>query len=69
MVRFRTPHRLAHALRRIREDLRRIREDQGQALVEYALLLSLIAIATFISVETFGLRVASMYSHIVSVYP
>jgi Flp pilus assembly pilin Flp len=49
--------------------LRRIREDDGQALVEYALLLSLIAIVAFISVETFGLRVVSMYSHIVSVYP
>jgi Flp pilus assembly pilin Flp len=62
MVRFRTPHVLVHALWRTRE-------DQGQALVEYALLLSLIAIVAFISVETFGLRVFALYSHIVSVYP
>jgi len=49
--------------------LHRIREDDGQALVEYALLLSLIAIVAIVSVETFGLRVFAMYSHIVSVYP
>jgi Flp pilus assembly pilin Flp len=49
--------------------LRRIREEQGQALVEYALLISLIAIVAVISVETFGLRVFSLYSHIVAIYP
>jgi Flp pilus assembly pilin Flp len=46
-----------------------IRNEEGQALVEYALLLSLIAIVAFASVETFGIRVFQLYSHIVSVYP
>lgn len=49
--------------------LRRVREDEGQALVEYSLLLSLIAIVCFISVQTFGLGVSHLFSHIVSVYP
>jgi Flp pilus assembly pilin Flp len=62
MVRFRTLLVLGQALRRIRE-------EQGQALVEYALLISLIAIVAVISVQTFGLRVLSVYSHIVAVYP
>jgi Flp pilus assembly pilin Flp len=62
MVRFRTPLALGHALRRVRE-------EQGQALVEYALLLSLVAIVAVVSVETFGLRVVSLYSHIIAVYP
>ena len=59
---FRTPHTLVNVLSRVRE-------EEGQALVEYSLLISLIAIATFVSVETFGLRVAALFSHIVSVYP
>jgi Flp pilus assembly pilin Flp len=46
-----------------------INREDGQALVEYALLLSLIAIVAVASVETFGIRVFQMYSHIVSVYP
>jgi Flp pilus assembly pilin Flp len=62
MVRLRTLLVLGQALRRIRE-------EQGQALVEYALLISLIAIVAVISVETFGLRVFSLYSHIVAIYP
>jgi Flp pilus assembly pilin Flp len=49
--------------------LGRAREDDGQALVEYSLLLSLIAIVCFVAVETFGLRVSDLFSHIISVYP
>ena len=59
---FRTPHTLVNVLSRVGE-------EEGQALVEYSLLISLISIVAFISVETFGLRVAALFSHIVSVYP
>jgi Flp pilus assembly pilin Flp len=62
MVRFRMPDVLVGVLRRIRE-------DDGQALVEYSLLISLIAIVAFVSVEAFGLGVKALYSHIISVYP
>ena len=62
MKSFRTPHSLVDVLRRVRE-------DEGQALVEYSLLLSLIAIVCFISVQTFGLGVSHLFSQIVSVYP
>ena len=62
MKSFRTP-------RSIVDVLHRVDEDDGQALVEYSLLLSLIAIVCFISVQAFGLGVGHMFSHIVSVYP
>jgi len=61
-VSFRTPHTLVNVLSRVGE-------EEGQALVEYSLLISLISIVAFISVETFGLRVAALFSHIVSAYP
>jgi Flp pilus assembly pilin Flp len=44
------------------------RED-GQALVEYALLVSLVALATFVAVEAFGVGVSGLYSKINAVYP
>jgi len=43
--------------------------EDGQALVEYALLISLVALTAFVAVESFGLGVSSLYSTIVSVYP
>jgi Flp pilus assembly pilin Flp len=49
--------------------LGRLREDEGQALVEYALLISLISVVCFAAVGTFGLRVSELYSHIVTIYP
>jgi len=49
--------------------LGRIRAEDGQALVEYALLISLIAIVCVAGVGTMGLRLSGFYSHIVSVYP
>jgi Flp pilus assembly pilin Flp len=45
------------------------RSEEGQALVEYALLLSLVALAALVSVQSFGLGVSGLYSTIVSVYP
>lgn len=53
--------------------MRRLRElasrEDGQALVEYALLVSLIALTAFVAVQAFGLGVAGLYSHIVALYP
>jgi Flp pilus assembly pilin Flp len=47
----------------------RIRENDGQALVEYSLLISLIAIVCIAGVGTFGLRVSSLYSQVVTLFP
>jgi|tagenome__1003787_1003787.scaffolds.fasta_scaffold8043726_1 pilus assembly protein Flp/PilA len=55
--------------RRLKVVLGRIREDDGQALVEYALLISLIAIVCIAGVGTFGLRVSTMYSQVVTIFP
>ena len=41
-------------------------ECDGQALVEYSLLLALIAVVAFGAVNEFGLGVSSLYSQIVS---
>jgi Flp pilus assembly pilin Flp len=48
--------------------LRAVSED-GQAMVEYALLISLVALVAFGTVNAFGHGVSKLYSHIVSVYP
>ena len=40
--------------------------EDGQALVEYSLLLALIAVVAFGAVNEFGLGVSSLYSQIVS---
>jgi Flp pilus assembly pilin Flp len=55
--------------RKLKALLGRIREDEGQALVEYALLISLIAVVCFAAVGTFGLKVSELYSHVAQVYP
>jgi Flp pilus assembly pilin Flp len=41
--------------------------EEGQAMVEYALLISLIAVACFGAVQTFGLDVSILYSRITAV--
>jgi Flp pilus assembly pilin Flp len=41
-------------------------EETGQALVEYSLLLALIAVVAFGAVNEFGLGVSSLYSQIAS---
>jgi Flp pilus assembly pilin Flp len=48
---------------------RRASSEDGQALVEYALLVSLIALAAFVAVEAFGLGVSNLFSKINAVYP
>jgi Flp pilus assembly pilin Flp len=56
-------------LRRLQDLMRRAQMEQGQALVEYALLISLIAIVAFGAVESFGLGVSGLYSKINHVVP
>jgi Flp pilus assembly pilin Flp len=56
-------------LLRVRELARRAASEDGQALVEYALLVSLVALTAFVAVQTFGLGVSGLYSQINSVYP
>jgi Flp pilus assembly pilin Flp len=48
----------------------RVRDDEaGQALVEYSLLLLLIAVAAVSAVATFGVDVSKLYQSVVDVYP
>ena len=55
--------------RKLKALLERVRHEEGQALVEYALLISLVAIVCVAAVGTMGLRLSELYSHISSVYP
>lgn len=56
-------------LRRLEGFAQRLRAEQGQALVEYALLIALIAIVSIGAVQTFGLGVSGLYSKINHVVP
>jgi Flp pilus assembly pilin Flp len=56
-------------VRQLQELTRRLQREDGQALVEYALVISLIAIVTFGAVETFGVGVSQLYSKINAVVP
>jgi Flp pilus assembly pilin Flp len=47
----------------------RSREDDGQAMVEYALLVALIAIVSFAILQILGVRVASLYTSIYNKLP
>ena len=51
-------------LRRLNELARRASAEDGQAMVEYALLLSLIAIVGFVAVQAFGGGVFTLFSQI-----
>jgi Flp pilus assembly pilin Flp len=53
----------------IAEAQRRLDGESGQALVEYALLLSLIAIACFGVLQELGLGLSSLYSTIDARFP
>jgi Flp pilus assembly pilin Flp len=41
-----------------------VRSEDGQAMVEYALLISLIAVVCFGVVQVFGLGISTLYSKI-----
>ena len=60
---------VSSVVERLQALVRRATAEDGQALVEYALLISLIAIVAFGAVEVFGLGVSSLFSKIVAVYP
>jgi Flp pilus assembly pilin Flp len=50
--------------------LTRMRDDEaGQALVEYSLLIVLIAVVAIGAVATFGVDVSKLYQSVVDVYP
>jgi len=59
-----------HMLQLLTTAVSRVRDDEaGQALVEYSLLLVLIAVAAVGVVATFGVDVSKLYQSIVDVYP
>jgi Flp pilus assembly pilin Flp len=60
---------LNSVVERIQALVRRAAAEDGQALVEYALLISMIAIVAVGAVEVFGLGVSHLFSKIVAVYP
>lgn len=45
------------------------RRQEGQAMVEYALLLSLVTLVALVAVQAFGHGVAALYTNIVAKYP
>jgi pilus assembly protein Flp/PilA len=46
-----------------------VHDERGASLVEYALLISLIALVAFIAVETFGTTLSEEYSGIAGSIP
>ncbi len=49
--------------------MERDRREQGQGLVEYALLVLLIALIALAAVMVFGQRISILYSQVVSSWP
>jgi Flp pilus assembly pilin Flp len=60
---------LSSVLRRATKLARLFQQEEGQAMVEYALLVSLIALASFGAVNFFGLGVSGLYSKVVVNFP
>jgi Flp pilus assembly pilin Flp len=56
-------------LQRLKEFVALSHAEDGQALVEYSLLLSLITLAAFAAAQAFGLGVSGLFSTIVANYP
>jgi Flp pilus assembly pilin Flp len=56
-------------LRGLTELARRAQMEDGQALVEYALLLALLSLVSFGVVNDFGLGVSGLYSKVVAHFP
>jgi Flp pilus assembly pilin Flp len=56
-------------MRRMKELAQLLRQEEGQALVEYALLVALIALVAFGAVNFFGLGVSRLYSKVVVNWP
>jgi Flp pilus assembly pilin Flp len=60
---------LSSVVLRLRGLVLRVSAEDGQALVEYSLLLALIAVVAFGAVNEFGLGVSGLYSKINAVVP
>ena len=45
------------------------KKERGQGMVEYALLIALLAIVVIFMIEVMGTAVSGMYSNIVSAFP
>jgi pilus assembly protein Flp/PilA len=45
------------------------RKERGQGMVEYALLIVLLAIVVVVLIAAMGTAVSNMYSHIVVAFP
>ena len=60
---------LSSIVLRLKRLAKRASEEDGQALVEYSLLLALIAVVAFGTVNAFGLGVSALYSKINAVVP
>lgn len=56
-------------MQRLRHLLRISESEEGQAMVEYALLLSLVAMAAIVGVQIFGHGLAALYQSILTKYP
>ena len=56
-------------MRHLSKLARESQREDGQAMVEYALLVSMVALACVVAVQIFGNGVAGLYTHIVAVYP
>jgi Flp pilus assembly pilin Flp len=63
----REPQMTSTTLRRVKQLSAALHREDGQAMVEYALLLSLIALVAFVAVQSFGLGVSSLFSSITAV--
>jgi pilus assembly protein Flp/PilA len=60
---------LTSTLRRLQGFAKDVRSEEGQAMVEYALLISLVAVVCFVAVQAFGLGVSHLYSKIDTDFP
>jgi pilus assembly protein Flp/PilA len=60
---------LTSVVRRLQDLARRASSEDGQAMVEYALLISLVAVVCFVAVQAFGFGVSGLYSKINAQYP
>jgi Flp pilus assembly pilin Flp len=59
-------NRMLHMLMRT---VGKTHDEDGQALVEYSLLLVLIAVVAIAAVRTFGLGVSTLFQSVVNVFP
>jgi Flp pilus assembly pilin Flp len=53
----------------MKKDNGALRDVKGQGLVEYSIILVLVAAAVVGTLTTFGGQVASIYTNIVNVFP